>query len=129
MSRALPFVLSAVVIATACQGGSVTPKPSASDVPTSPVRGGRLIEGTFADAKTFAPFLANDPASLTVSGLVYDSLFRVDAKTGEIKPNLGTWTVSADGLTYRWKIEPGAVWSDGRPVIGQDYLTGVKAVA
>ena len=93
------------------------------------MRGGRLIEGTFADAKTFAPFLANDPASLTVSGLVYDSLFRVDAKTGEIKPNLGSWTLSIDGLTYRWRIEPGAVWSDGRAVTGEDYLTGVKAVA
>ena len=129
MSRARTFILAALLVTTACQGGSPPPGPGATDAASSPVRGGRLIEGTFADAKTFAPFLANDPASLTVSSLVYDSLFRVDAHTGEIKPNLGTWTVSADGLTYRWKIEPGAIWSDGRPVIAQDYLTGVKAVA
>ena len=126
------FVRSLVVVfvvATACQQAAPAPTPPASEIAGSPVRGGRLVEGTFADAKTFAPFLANDSASLIVSGMVYDSLFKVDAKTGEIKPNLGTWTVSADGLTYRWKIEPGAVWSDGKPVTGEDYLTGVKAVA
>src|SRR3954468_6402747 len=120
MGRALTFILAGGLIATARPGGASGPPPGPTDGATSPVRGGRLIEGTFADAKTFAPFLANDPASLTVSALVYDSLFRVDAHTGEIKPNLGTWTVSADGLTYRWRIEPGAIWSDGRPVIGQD---------
>ena len=126
--RSLSVLVVLVVVVIGCQPAAPVASP-APTVAVSPERGGRLIEGTFADAKTFAPFLANDPASLTVSSLVYESLFRVDAKTGEIKPNLGTWTVSADGLTYRWRIEPGAVWSDGRPVIGQDYLTGVKAVA
>ncbi|HYR94759.1 MAG TPA: ABC transporter substrate-binding protein [Methylomirabilota bacterium] len=128
MKRTVVLLLVAVFV-VACQQNAPVAKPTPTPVDQSPVRGGRLIEGTFTDAKTFAPFLANDPSSLTVSGLVYDSLFRVDAKTGEIKPNLGSWTVSTDGLTYRWKIEAGAVWSDGKPVIALDYLTGVKAVA
>lgn len=129
MRRSLSVLVLLVVVITACQSAGPPAGPTASPVAVSPVRGGRLVEGAFADAKTFAPFLANDPSSLIVSGLVYDSLFRVDAKTGEIKPNLGTWTVSADGRTYNWKIEPGAIWSDGTPITGQDYLTGVKAVA
>ncbi|TMC34002.1 MAG: hypothetical protein E6J24_07900 [Chloroflexi bacterium] len=128
MKRLMVAVLVTTVI-TACQGSAEPAKPAPTDAYQPPVRGGRVIEGAFADAKTFAPFLANDPSSLIVSGLVYDTLFRVDAKTGEIKPNLGRWTVSADGRTYSWKIEPGAVWSDGRPITGEDYLTGVKAVA
>jgi peptide/nickel transport system substrate-binding protein len=127
--RSLSLLVLLVVVITACQSAGPVASPSPSAVAVEPIRGGRLVEGAFVDAKTFAPFLANDPASNTVSGLVYDSLFRVDAKTGEIKPNLGTWTVSADGRTYNWKIEPGAIWSDGSPITGQDYLTGVKAVA
>jgi len=129
MSRLLASVVALVVTVSACQAPLDLPKPSTREPPTTPVRGGRLVEGAFADAKTFAPFLANDPSSLIVSGLVYDSLFHVDSKTGEITPNLGTWTVSPDGRTYNWKIEPGAIWSDGTPITGQDYLTGVKAVA
>jgi peptide/nickel transport system substrate-binding protein len=128
VKRVMVAMLVTTVI-TACQQPAQPAAPSPTDAYQPPVRGGRVIEGAFSDAKTFAPFLANDPSSLVVSGIVYDSLFRVDAKTGEIKPNLGRWTVSADGLTYRWKIEPGAIWSDGRPIIGEDYLTGVKAVA
>jgi peptide/nickel transport system substrate-binding protein len=123
------LVLTMVVVVACQQQAAPSAKPSPSEPPVTPVKGGRLIEGTFADAKTFAPFLVNDPASQTVSGMVYDTLFKVDAKTGETLPDLGSWTVSADGLTYRWKIEKGAVWSDGKPVIAEDYLTGVKAVA
>jgi len=128
MKRLMVAMLVTTVI-TACQSVSEPFRSRASDPAAAPVRGGRVVEGVYADAKTFAPFLANDPSSLTVSGLVYDSLFRVDAKTGEIKPNLGRWDVTPDGLTYRWRIEAGAVWSDGRPITGEDYLTGVKAVA
>src|ERR1700752_885998 len=128
MKRVMVAMLFVPVV-TACQPSAEPPRPSPTDAYQPPVRGGRVVEGAFADAKTFAPFLANDPSSLIVSGIVYDSLFKVDAKTGEIQPNLGRWTVSPDGLTYRWRIEPGAVWSDGRPIVGEDYLTGVKAVA
>ncbi len=127
MRRLIALATVAVVIAS-CQTAA-PPAASPAETVGSPVRGGRLVEGSFTDAKTFAPFLANDQASLTVSGLVYDTLFRVDAKTGKINPNLASWTISADGLTYRWRIEPGAVWSDGRPIVANDYLAGVKAVA
>lgn len=75
------------------------------------------------------PMLANDAVSQAVSGLLYDTLYRVNAKTGELLPNLGSWSVSADGLTYRWRIVPNAVWSDGVPITGKDYLAGVQAVA
>ena len=119
-----------VVVMTACQNtpAILSPSPSASASGT-PVRGGRLIEGTFADARTLMPMLANDSASQAVSGLVYDTLYRVDPKTGEPKPNLGTWTISADGLMYTWHIAGNAVWSDGAPITGNDYLVGVEALA
>jgi peptide/nickel transport system substrate-binding protein len=129
MRRSFTLLMLVTVVVASCEGAGPLASPGPSQVPVSPVRGGRIVEGAFTDAKTFAPFLVNDASSATVSGLVYDTLFRVDGKNGEIRPNLGRWTVSADGLTYRWKIEPGAVWSDGRPVTGEDYLTGVKAVA
>lgn len=127
--RSISVLVLLMVVMTACQSGVPAASPASSEIPVSPVRGGRVVEGAFLDAKTFAPFLANENSSYVVSGLVYDTLFKVDAKTGEIRPNLGAWTVSSDGLTYRWKIEPGAIWSDGKPITGEDYLTGVKAVA
>lgn len=128
MRRTVALVAALAVVASACQPppSVATPSPSVS---AAPVRGGRLVEGTFADARTLMPMLANDPVSQAASALVYDTLYRVNARTGELLPNLGTWLVSADGLTYTWHIAPDAVWSDGVPITGRDYLTGVQAVA
>ncbi len=122
--------LLGVVAATAvaCQAAPA-PTAAPTGAPETPVRGGRVIEGTFADARTLMPMLANDGASQAVSGLIYDTLYRVDPKTGELLPNLGAWVASADGLTYTWRIAPNAVWSDGVPITGADYVTGVAAVA
>lgn len=127
--RRLVAAITVVVIVASCRpyGDDVVLRTPGQS--SSPVRGGRIVEGAFADAKTFAPWLANDQSSNTVSALVYDGLFTVDAKTAEIRPNLGRWTVSADGLVYSWKLEPGAVWSDGKPIVAEDYLTAVRAVA
>jgi len=128
MRRVLVAIVTVVVIASCRATEAIPPTPS-PETSLVPVKGGRIVEGTFADAKTFAPWLANDPSSNTVSALVYDGLYKVDATSGAISPNLGRWTVSADGLTYNWKIEAGAVWSDGKPIVAEDYLTAVRAVA
>jgi peptide/nickel transport system substrate-binding protein len=131
--RALFAVLAAsAIVATACTSGG----PTASGEPTAaasatekPVQGGRIIEGSFSDIKILNPMLTNDVPSSTVTGRIFDALFYADPKTGELRPRLGKWTTSADGLTYSWEIDAKANWSDGKPIIGEDYLTAVKAVA
>ncbi|TME39109.1 MAG: hypothetical protein E6I57_08030, partial [Chloroflexi bacterium] len=132
--RALMAVFAAsVLVATACgQGGpSASQEPAASASAAAsekPQDGGRVIEATISDIATMQPILVNDTASGRVTGLLYDVLIQVDAKTGEPKPNLATFSVSQDGLTYTFEINAKANWSDGKPVIAQDYLTGVQAV-
>ena len=122
------IIAAAAIVATAC--GAPNTQGGASAAPdTKPVAGGRFIEGSFADIKTLQPVLVNDVPSSTVSSRIYESLVQADPKTGEIKPNLGKWTVSADGLTYSWEIEAVANWSDGKPIIAQDFLTGLTLVA
>lgn len=125
----LASLLAAVaLIATACAPGTTTggASPAAN---VQPVPGGKFIEGSFADIKTMQPVLVNDVPSNLVASRIYDALIQADPKTGEIKPNLGKWTVSSDGLTYSWEIDAGANWSDGKPIIAQDFLTGLTLVA
>jgi len=122
------LVASAAIslIVTAC-----TPGPTGGNEPSpgeKPVAGGRIIEGSSTDIKTMNPILANDSASSVVTGLLFEPLVAQDPKTGEPKPRLATWTQSLDGKTYTFEISPKANWTDGKPVIGEDYLTGVKAI-
>jgi len=132
--RALMAVFAAsVIVATACgQGGpSASQEPAASASAAAsekPQEGGRVIEATTSDIATMQPILVNDTASGRVTGLLYDVLIQVDPKTGEPKPNLATFSASSDGLTYTFEINAKANWTDGKPIIAQDYITGVQAI-
>ena len=124
----LAVIATVALVGTACGPG---PQPAGGGGGTSapeekPVAGGRVIYGDAADIQRLNPATSNDATSSRVSGKIYESLILPDYKTGEIKPWLGTWTVSSDGLTYTWTIDAKGNWSDGKPIIGNDFLTRVK---
>ncbi len=123
------IVASAAIslIVTACTPSQTEGQPSPSQG-EKPVAGGRIIEGSSADIKTMNPVLVNDSPSDVVVGLLFDRFVSQDPKTGEPKPRMATWTQSTDGKTYTFTIDPKADWTDGKPVIGDDYLTGMLAV-
>ena len=129
----LAAIAASLLVATACAGGtptaSATPAGSATAAASEkPQQGGRIIESTISDIATMQPVLVNDTASGRMTGLMYDGLVQQDAKSGEPKPKLASWTVSTDGLTYTFTINDKANWSDGKPIIAQDWLTGLTAV-
>jgi peptide/nickel transport system substrate-binding protein len=128
-SRVLVAGLAAIsLIATACgptgpAGGGTTPPEE------KPVAGGRVIRGSFSDIRVLNPVVSTDATSTQVISLMYDSLLIGNPKTGVPEPWLGKWTVSSDNLTFTWEIDSKANWSDGKPIIAEDFLTRAKAVA
>jgi peptide/nickel transport system substrate-binding protein len=126
-ARALVTLSAAILlVATACTPATPGEQPAASG--EKPVPGGRVVEGSSSDIKTMNPVLVNDSPSAVVTGLMFEPLILQDPKTGEPKPRMATWTQSSDGKSYTFEINAKANWTDGKPVIGEDYLTGVKAV-
>src|SRR5919197_398220 len=121
---ALAVIAAGTLLATACGPGPTTGGGASPE--EKPVAGGRVIVGSFSDIQRLNPATSNDATSSNVSGKIYDSLIAVDYKSGEVKPWLGAWTVSSDGLTYTWTIDSKANWSDGKPIIGNDFLARVK---
>jgi peptide/nickel transport system substrate-binding protein len=124
---AVAVIATIALAATACSPGPGSGATTAPDA--SPVPGGRLIVGSFSDIQRLNPATSNDATSSNVSAKIYDSLLSANHKTGELIPWLGTWTVSPDNLTYTWTILANANWSDGKPIIGADYLARVKMQA
>jgi peptide/nickel transport system substrate-binding protein len=120
-----------MLVATACSGGTptTTGAPTSSAAATEkPQQGGRIVEGTTSDIATIQPVLSNDTSSARAWGLIYDGLVAQDSKSGEVKPKMASYTTSSDGLSYTFTINDKANWSDGKPVIAQDWLTGITAV-
>ena len=110
---------------SATPGGGASPSAASTEAPQ---QGGRVIEATISDIATMQPVLVNDTASGRITALLYDNLIQVDYKTGEPQPRLATFSISSDSLKYTYTIDPKAVWSDGKPIIADDWLTGLKAV-
>lgn len=134
--RAVVIAGAISLVAAACAPAATPPGASpaatgagASPVAAQPVPGGRVIDSGFSDIQRLNPSTSNDATSTRISGKIYDSLISVDPKTGEIKPWLGSWTVSPDGLTFSWTIDAKANWSDGKPITGNDFLARVKMQA
>lgn len=62
-----------------------------------------------------------------VHGLVYESLLALHPTTLEYIPVIAThWQMSPDTLTYRFRIDPNARFSDGAPVTSADVIASWK---
>lgn len=129
--RLAAVLVAGLVVVTACSTSTPSPSatPTVATVTPRPEQGGRVVEGATSDLVTAQPVLSNDTTSSRVTGLIYDGLIGLDARTGEPRPNLATWTLSSDGLSYTFTIDERASWSDGKPIVAQDVLTAITAVA
>jgi microcin C transport system substrate-binding protein len=66
---------------------------------------------------------ANTYFNGSVTSLAYESLLGVHPSTLEYIPGLAThWQVSGDKMTYRFRINPNARFSDGTPVTSDDVV-------
>jgi len=66
---------------------------------------------------------SNTQFNFTVSSLVYESLLSMHPTTLEFIPALAThWQISPDQMTYRFRINPNARFSDGEPVTAEDVV-------
>jgi peptide/nickel transport system substrate-binding protein len=124
---------ASILVASACTSGgpAASGAPSASAAASAtekPQQGGRIIEGTISDIATMQPVLVNDTSSGRITTLIYDTILIQDPKTGEPMPRMATFSISPDSLTYTFEIKANVNWSDGKPVIAQDWLTGLMAV-
>ncbi|NCW57595.1 MAG: peptide ABC transporter substrate-binding protein, partial [Gammaproteobacteria bacterium] len=69
-----------------------------------------------------------DPHRVAVPGeqlIVFDLFMSLTTPDMAGKPTPGSaesWTVSADGKTYLFKLRPNLRWSDGRPLPAADWV-------
>jgi peptide/nickel transport system substrate-binding protein len=96
---------------------------------TVPDRGGELVEGMAGNPQFLNPLLSQyNQVDGVLASLLFNGLTRLDER-GNVVPDLAeTMTVSADGLTYDFKLRSGLYWHDGAPVTAADVLYTVKAM-
>ena len=88
----------------------------------SQIKGGAVTTVLHSDPTGLVlAFTSNGPAQL-VASKIYEGLvtYSTDLKP---QPSLArSWDISADGLTYTFKLQPNVQWSDGKPFSSADVV-------
>jgi len=66
---------------------------------------------------------ANSQLNNMIGSMVYETLLTLHPNTLDYAPGLAThWQISPDRLTFRYRLDPNARWSDGQPVVADDVV-------
>ena len=116
--------LCASLALAGCGGGSGSNSPAQGQV----VDGGTFTLALSADPGNLDPQSSAATALFTVTQFAYDALVSVDAKGGEIRPQLAEkW--SAEGTTVKLTLRSGVTCADGSPLTAKVVADNVAYVA
>jgi ABC-type transport system substrate-binding protein len=129
MRGRFPAVLITIVLITsACAAATPTGSPSSASAGPASVAPATERPKTVLRVARISDFLPSiHPVDLgtgnqeLMADIVFSGLVDVDKDEVTILPDLATeWTVSPDATVYTFKLNPAAVWSDGKPVTADD---------
>lgn len=114
---ALSRMAGAVVLAV---GLSTSAVALASSTVTAP---GGTTSGTYMDYMKTVYDRAGAPELTSLPLTEFDSEYKLNPMGAK------SWTQSADGLTWTFKLQDGLVWSDGVPLTAEDYVFALQRAA
>lgn len=92
---------------------------------------GTMIVGTIGDLQSTNPFLAESSPSLDITGAIYEGFFGGDPRTGvpQCSALCESYEIGPDGVTYTFRIDQNAKFSDGVDVTSADVIFSLDALA
>jgi oligopeptide transport system substrate-binding protein len=84
---------------------------------------GDSTSGTYMDYMKTVYARAGSPEVMSLALTAFDNNFELNAMAAE------SWSQSADGLTWTFKLRDGLVWSDGEPIKAEDFILALTRAA
>ena len=85
-----------------------------------------LMRGNGPDPDSLDPHRARSTESMQVLRDLFEGLTRLDHQAAPVPGAAGSWTVSPDGRVYTFKLRPGLRWSNGDPLVAEDFAAGLR---
>ena len=122
--------LAALLVAGACSGDDKPPTKASGDdrKVSTPKKGGTLRLGS-TRLTTLDPAQARSVEELLVVDQLFDSLTRLDPKTGEPVPSVATHWATSDQKTWDFFVDGDAAFSNGRVIAPKDVKYSLERIA
>jgi len=119
------LALAGVLILTTLLGYSAINTPTV----LVPAQGGVFREGVAGSPKYINPLRCDvTEVDADLCALLFRGLTRID-NNGHIVPDLAeTWSYSADGLSYEFRLKDGQFWDDGTPITIDDVMYTISVL-
>ena len=85
-----------------------------------PSFGDTYVTASIGDARSLVPILADDSASGTIVGMVFNSLVKYDKNIELVGDLAESWEIQDQGLTIIFHLRKGVRWHDGDPFTAED---------
>jgi peptide/nickel transport system substrate-binding protein len=86
----------------------------------TPKRGGTAVVVMNADPGPMNPAITTAGGTHTVTDQIFNGLVGLDDKLNPVPELAASWTISADGKIYTFKLQPNVLWHDGQPFSSDD---------
>ncbi len=121
----LVLLLAASLVA--CAPDSSAPGAAADGSRAAATPAGNILRrGNGAEPQTLDPHRAQGVPASNILRDLFEGLVS-EAPDGSLVPGVAeSWSISEDGLTYRFKLRADARWSNGDPVTAQDFVFSLR---
>jgi len=134
MTRILIPILIILALGTSGRAEETFPKAGWEEQPNplaGPLAevGGKMSVFVSQFPKSFNYYLDNNTFCAQLFDLMFDTLLSSHPITLELEPALARgWSISDDKLTFTFKLDPDAKWSDGKPITARDVAWTCQAI-
>jgi len=118
----------ALCVLASCGGGESQPGSGAAAPPTQSDLN-TLRRGNGPEPDSLDPQRARTDAAFNILRDLFEGLTAVGPDGGAVPAAAESWTLSADGLEYTFRLREGLRWSNGDPVTAGDYVAGMRRLA
>lgn len=112
--RQLLLAAPAVALIAGCKGGADANAPAI------------LLRGNGPDPDSIDPHRARSSEAMQVLRDTFEGLTKLDRNAAPIPAAAASWTASDDGLIYTFKLHPDLKWSNGDPLVAEDFAAGLR---
>jgi oligopeptide transport system substrate-binding protein len=116
--RQLLLAAPAAALITGCRGRDAT--DGDANAPAI------LLRGNGPDPDSVDPHRARSTEAMVVLRDTFECLTRLDRNAAPIPAAAARFSASADGLTYTFELHPDLEWSNGDPLVADDFVAGLR---